>query len=211
LGLKAILRRLRFFAVEPDADRIAEAQVPGIPDYPWYGVIEGDHIEQGDIVESCPIFLPPDNLVIDAGGKPSSATFKWKEQDLIVMSQSCDLVKGREKVDDILLCAIWRRSELAIDPHLGKDSGMEDARKGRMPAFHVLASCVIPGFEREVRVVDFRRVYSLPVAFVRSRTRLSERLRLLPPYREHLSQSFARFFMRVGLPIDIPPFTAKKA
>jgi hypothetical protein len=32
------------------------------------------------------------------------------------------------------------------------------------------------------------------------------RLRLLPPYREHLSQAFARFFMRVGLPVDIPPF-----
>ena len=31
-------------------------------------------------------------------------------------------------------------------------------------------------------------------------------LRLLPPYGEHLSQAFARFFMRVGLPVDIPPF-----
>jgi len=29
------------------------------------------------------------------------------------------------------------------------------------------------------------------------------RLRLRPPYREHLSQAFARFFMRVGLPTDI--------
>jgi hypothetical protein len=29
------------------------------------------------------------------------------------------------------------------------------------------------------------------------------RFRLLPPYREHLSQAFARFFMRVGLPIPI--------
>ena len=34
----------------------------------------------------------------------------------------------------------------------------------------------------------------------------TKRLRLLPPYREHLSQAFARFFMRVGLPVDIPPF-----
>jgi len=32
------------------------------------------------------------------------------------------------------------------------------------------------------------------------------RLRLLPPYREHLAQAFARFFMRVGLPADIPKF-----
>jgi len=33
-----------------------------------------------------------------------------------------------------------------------------------------------------------------------------KRLRLLPPYREHLSQAFARFFIRVGLPVDIPQF-----
>jgi hypothetical protein len=39
---------------------------------------------------------------------------------------------------------------------------------------------------------------------------MATRLRLLPPYREHLSQSFARFFMRVGLPVDIPSFTSKK-
>jgi len=32
------------------------------------------------------------------------------------------------------------------------------------------------------------------------------RLRLLPPDREHLAQAFARFFMRAGLPIDIPEF-----
>ena len=93
---------------------------------------------------------------------------------------------------------------------MGKDAGMEDARKGRLPAFHVLAASAITGFEREVRVIDFRRVYSLPVSFVRSRAKAAKRLRLLPPYREHLSQSFARFFMRVGLPIDIPPFTGKK-
>jgi hypothetical protein len=34
--------------------------------------------------------------------------------------------------------------------------------------------------------------------------RAGDRLRLLPPYREHLSQAFARYFMRVGLPQDIP-------
>ena len=28
----------------------------GIPDYPWFGVIEGDDIEQGDIVENFPVF-----------------------------------------------------------------------------------------------------------------------------------------------------------
>jgi len=27
------------------------------------------------------------------------------------------------------------------------------------------------------------------------------------PYLEHLSQNFARYFMRVGLPSDLPDFT----
>lgn len=85
---------------------------------------------------------------------------------------------------------------------------MEDARRGNLPGFHVLAACDLSGLQREVRVVDFRRVYSLPVAFVRKKAfDDGPRLRLLPPYREHLSQSFARFFMRVGLPTDVPPFT----
>ena len=32
------------------------------------------------------------------------------------------------------------------------------------------------------------------------------RWRLMSPYLEHLSQAFARFFMRVGLPSSIPEF-----
>jgi len=180
-----------------------------IPEYPWFSVVEGDDIEQGDILESFPVFLPPNDLAVEESGQPSSTIFKWQKQDLVVMSQSCDLVKGREKVDDILLCAVWRRSELAADENLGKDAGMEDARKGRLPAFHVLAGSTIASFEREVRVVDFRRVHTMPVPMVRRRAQAGKRLRLLPPYREHLSQAFARFFMRVGLPIDIPPFTGR--
>ena len=184
------------------------SQAPSLPtaantvSYPWFAIAEGDDLEQGDILESCPVFFPPEDLALTAE-RPSNATFNWKDQDLIVLSQSCDLSKGREKIDEILLCAIWKRSEV---PEFAKDNHMETLRKGREPAFHVIATSALPGFEREVRVVDFRRVYSLPVPFVRKRAVMGKRLRLLPPYREHLSQSFARFFMRVGLPIDIPPF-----
>lgn len=50
-----------------------------------------------------------------------------------------------------------------------------------------------------IRVVDFRRVSALPLKSLRTRVLTQQRrLRLLPPYREHLSQAFARFFMRVG-------------
>jgi len=85
------------------------------PNYPWYQALAGDNIEQGDLFEHCPVFLPPDDL---AAASLESATFRWEERDLIVLSQSCDLVKGREKVSDVLLCAVWQRSELT-EGHFG--------------------------------------------------------------------------------------------
>jgi hypothetical protein len=171
--------------------------------YPWYEIVNEDGLEQGDILEGCPVFIVPEDL---AGGALASALFDWETRDLIVMSQTCDMVKGREKIVEALLCPVWQRPELT-EGYLATSRGMEDARRGNLPGYHVIAACDLPGFGREVRVVEFRRVYSLPLAFLRKQaTTTGERLRLLPPYREHLSQAFARFFMRVGLPVDVPPF-----
>ena len=171
--------------------------------YPWYSLAEGDDLEQGDILESCRVFSPPADLADDS--RAEHATFGYTERDVIVMSQSCDLVKGRNKLTEVLLCALWRRSE-CTEGHLSTPRGWEDARRGNLPAYHVLSECDLPTAAREVRIVDFRRIYPLPIDFVRRHAASARRIRLLPPYREHLSQAFARYFMRVGLPVDIPPF-----
>jgi hypothetical protein len=76
--------------------------------YPWFSVASGDEVEQGDILENCPVFLPPEDIAVTSG-EPATAEFKWENRDLIILSQSCDLVMGREKIDDILLCALWHR------------------------------------------------------------------------------------------------------
>lgn len=171
-------------------------------DYPWYAIVNGDEIEQGDVLLNCRVFAPADDLSPDEN---DIVEFEEFERDVVVLSQTCDLVKGREKIDQILLCAIWTCAE--VGGHLATAKGMEDARRGNLPAYHMLAECERPGFERPVTVVDFRRVYSLPVSHFRKRLLESgDRVRLLPPYREHLAQSFARYFMRVGLPVDIPAF-----
>jgi hypothetical protein len=59
------------------------------------------------------------------------------------------------------------------------------------------------------QIVDFHEIFSLPKGFLIEWLKQNShgRLRLLPPYREHLSQSFARYFMRVGLPDDIRSFS----
>ena len=56
-------------------------------------------------------------------------------------------------------------------------------------------------------VVDFHRLFVLPKAIARRFADQSgSRLRLRSPYREHLAQAFARYFMRVGLPHDAKAF-----
>ncbi|MCB9882373.1 MAG: hypothetical protein H6834_11335 [Planctomycetes bacterium] len=125
--------------------------------------------------------------------------------DLIVMTQTCDLVIGREKVEHVLLCEVVECQAIR-EGHLSTAKGMEDARRGNLPRYHVLERCQLEGLTRDHRIVYFDRVFTLPLDLVRVEAQRSQRLRLLPPYREHLAQSFARYFMRVGLPIDIAPF-----
>lgn len=169
--------------------------------YPWYEVVEGKELLQGDIIISCPLIIPPSKIE-----KEAEIDIDVIEYDVIIMSQSCDL--SQQKLELVLVCPIWTLSELENREPAYKSKKMKESlRRGYLPGYHLLNKCEIKGFEREYSVVDFRSLYSEPFNFL---TEIAEsrgkRLRLLPPYREHLSQAFARFFMRVGLPVDIPPF-----
>src|SRR6266566_3368492 len=128
--------------------------------YPWYACVTGDDLSQGDLLEACPVFVPPADL---AERPLAEANVRLVERDLVVMSQTCDLAAG--KLPDVLLCSVWNRSELTGD--LAKPETLENIRKGRYPAFHLLAACDLPGLEREVRLVDFRGTYTLPFSFAR--------------------------------------------
>ena len=174
-------------------------------EYPWFGPVEGRELWQGDILEDCPVFAVPPSLDVET--QLDTVPVDWRKYDLVVMSQSCDMDVAHPKIDEVLLCPVWLHSELTgAEPHPA--SLMENIRKGRRPALQVLNKCELAGLKRDYRVVDFHHVYSLPLGFLRAQAKRSgKRIRLLPPYREHLAQAFARFFMRVGLPVDIPSFT----
>ena len=205
--MKVSFQRLKnlFRRTPAPVNLVTGAAPETVPLYPWFGVVESDDLQQGDIFESCPVYFPPDELANNV----EATTFKWGERDLIVISQSCDLTKDPKNIDQVSLCETWRRSEYKEGTQLAKLDNLEKVRKGQMPRYHLLAPSEISGFERELRIVDLQQVHSLPVSFLRARAVRGKRLRLLPPYREHLSQSFARAYMRVGLPIDIPPFKNK--
>jgi hypothetical protein len=133
-------------------------------------------------------------------------------RDLVVMTQACDLEHA--KITSVVLC-----------PHYGleefKNAWEEDQRgKGQNPTakawrrycdeicegtvwnLDLLNAQSDGGVELEHRIVDFHEVFTAPRLVLESllTPRNVAGPQLLPPYREHLSQAFARYFMRVGLP-----------
>lgn len=168
--------------------------------YPWFDVVNpNENLMQGDFILDCPIIIPP--LEITDENDVDIVNY-----DVIVMSQSCDI--ENKKIDIVIVCPIW---DIIIfgnhSPFFQSDKGKEELRRGNTPGYHLLNICELNGFNRDYTVVDFRNIYSVPLDFLCNIAESNgQRLRLLPPYREHLSHAFARFFMRVGLPLDIPPF-----
>jgi len=170
--------------------------------YEWYEIVENDELQQGDIIRSCPILVPPATLPETEQG----IDIRVEEYDVIVLSQSCDL--AQQKINLVLVCPVWTLEEFEReDPNYKSSKMKESIRRGDVPGYHMLNKCEISGFETNYQIVDFKNTYAVHLDFLKEFvTTVGKRVRLLPPYREHLSQAFARFFMRVGLPADIPPF-----
>jgi len=170
--------------------------------FDWYSLVPGDALlAQGDFLENIPVIIPPGSI-----GPNQEIEVNVEEYNVIVMSQSCDL--RNEKLDFVMVCPYWPLSEAGeLNDFFKSDAGKENLRRGYLPGYHLLNKCELENFKSECMIVDFRNVYSVTFSFIKEFSRnQGKRRRLLPPYREHLSQAFARFFMRVGLPVDIPPF-----
>lgn len=43
--------------------------------YPWYELVDGDSLTQGDLLVRCPVFLPPEDL---ADKMALDAVFRWE-------------------------------------------------------------------------------------------------------------------------------------
>ena len=166
----------------------------------WQKVSESN-LRQGDFLTDCsiPVFsdIPKEDLTLE---------IEIGKSNLIILTQSCDLENG--KSDLVALCPIYSLSEFEqANPKAAQKGFWEQVRKAKIEGFHLLSPFENPENNRECLVVDFREIYSLPFEFLTKHAdTLENRWRLKPPYLEHFSQAFARFFMRVGLPANIPPF-----
>jgi hypothetical protein len=166
--------------------------------------VTGKNLAQGDLLTGC--LIPQFGADFGVGGEGAAETLALGEQTLIIVTQSCDLENS--KVDLVAMCPAHTLEEFeATNPGFKKKERWEDVRKGRVAGLHLLGGVDDPDNNRGSLVVDFGQIFSLPPAYLEKKAgAVGERLRLDSPYLEHFSQAFARYFMRVGLPSQIPPF-----
>lgn len=191
----------------------------------WYELAKAStKLTQGDIIFNCPILTwkpeMPKLQAIETEIEVLKGAVDAIQADVVVMSQACDLENG--KVSNVILCPHVSLSVYQKDWQEAMKAGGQnptdkawrslcnDIRDGYMWNLAMLNNGVVKNeaigeIVTEHRVVDFHDVYTIPRDFLESvlQQRSHPRLRLLPPYREHLSQAFARFFMRVGLPVAV--------
>ena len=184
---------------------------------PWYEVVApGTILTQGDLIFDCPLLTWTTKPLFDSTEKSLPGNLKEGitafTADVVIMTQACDLEHG--KVSNVVLSPHDPLSDFRKTWEEGmKLSGHNPTEKAWRKTCDDIANgyvwnqCFLNSFGEsvpplELRVVDFHEIFTLPRTFLEGFLgRLSApRIRLLPPYREHLSQAFARFFMRVGLP-----------
>ncbi len=180
-----------------------------LPD--WYVTLPREaRLHQGEVVFECPVAKWKE-AVPDLTDLRKAA--EYQVADVVVMSQDCDL--ENDKVPTVILCpadplpafkGLWEkemqsRSQNPTDRAWRKQ--IEKISTGEVTNLSLLND-LPEDFGALKLIVDFKEVFSIPRAFLESLVQSREdRVMLSPPYREHLSQSFARFFMRVGLPTPI--------
>jgi hypothetical protein len=214
---KSFFRKMRKSESQTSSggDQILSSEIITTND--WYEEVDPTvSLTQGDLVFECPVPIWDSSkfeVDKDVTKDVLLAARKVVKADVVVMSQACDLEHG--KVQDVILCQHISLSDYKIEwERIRKASGVgigakawesECKRLNDGLVWHKALLNSDPNIGLEHRVVDFYNVYTLPKPFLEKLIINADkkRPRLLPPYREHLSQGFARFFMRVGLPTPV--------
>ena len=190
----------------------------------WYAVVDAARaLTQGDLIFDCPLMGWKAGPV-DFDGRDERTVLRAANHaitaDVVVLTQACDL--EQDKVANVILCPHLALSAFREhwEDRLREQEQLPSSTTKLEKAWANTCNDIRDGFvwnhallnrrpenplPIEHRIVDFREVYTVPRTFLESflRQRGGQRLQVLPPYREHLSQAFARFFMRVGLPTPV--------
>lgn len=174
--------------------------------YAWYKVIRANNdLQQGDIFFNFPIYIPRTSTPAELEQKGQNATVDEKTANVIIMSQSCDLLKMRSTVNTpVIVCPLFSVKE-QVEQGKMRSEDWEPLVKEEIVSARIIKSSEHRSHTFGFQKVLLKQVYTVPYKFLKTFSdSYGTRVRLLPPYREHLAQAFAKQFMRVGLPNDLP-------
>jgi hypothetical protein len=199
---------------------------------PWYTTAKDEKLNQGDLLTACPILWPKPATewiqqsstatgIASEGLRQGSDTrtqyqMMVRVSNVVVMTQSCDLTN--EKTGFVLICPFYSFSDLL--ERINKENPKHKSNKkhifgvlrgtvnnivsGTTVSKYLLGPCILKNWVRGMCIVDFERAVSMPYSYIKVISDSQKvRLRIKSPYREHLSQAFATFFMRVALDYDV--------
>jgi len=171
----------------------------------WYELVQGSELEQGDILCNYPVAMV--YIARSANGKPDVLV---EQRDVVVLTQTCDILK--ESQASILVAQVVDYNVLC---RISSPEVSGERYRNKLIENTVIAMFLLPeheiGLSFPWSIVSFRDLYVSPKDDARMFAQsLGPRLRLRSPYKEHLSQSFARFMMRVGLPSTTHGFASYK-
>jgi hypothetical protein len=164
----------------------------------WSEVVSNS-VEQGDLFIDCEIpSLPPTAFSAES----ASAELILQTVSVIVLTQTCQI--EQQKVKNAVICRVASVSKFDEGPDGPRGKQFwSNARSWRDDRFHLLMPPSESSVFGDLLVVDFREIYTPPVAYLQTFTG-AKRSRLLSPFLEHLAQRFGYYFMKVALPSELP-------
>ncbi|MFB7054461.1 hypothetical protein ACFCXT_15255 [Streptomyces vinaceus] len=187
----------------------------------WFEAASGPALEQGDVLLGCTVLRPIaaegiDSAVSEESIEEGSSELEYEASmtDIVILSQTCDLENG--KISEVLAAkvisydALVRQERARNNDMIASSEFRRLCAQGNMPGYALIRPHVTP-LEIPWSLISFANLYLLPKVYLESHAeKQGLRLRLKAPYREHVAQSFARYFMRVALPVTANDFSGYK-
>lgn len=150
-------------------------------------------IDQGDIIEGCPIL----SIIRFDPDKPGEIETKHALQRIIVLTQTCDL--ANQKATRINVALVFDAQKVVHDQLLKASDIRGPLRSGRIFGWYFLPKSAESGLPE--MIVDFRQLHTVRLDLLTALCQHGQRkVRVQPLYREHLAKQFADTYSRIGLP-----------
>ena len=158
--------------------------------YPWYELVSGPTLEQGDLLENCLAPVLP-RLTNDPAQSavPLANPERFRRLRPCCCAQSVMRSGATEELTRVMVCPTYTLDTFYTTISSNKEkqnSTKSNLRKGRNTAHHLLNACDITGHEAPHLVADFGDAFGIPVEYAIELASAGGRIRLLPPDCEHL-------------------------